>query len=258
MNWTITVGAVCGAAGLVTVAPAAADADSGGPAGTDQGLAVGPGTHERKARTSGRPPRRGAADANSERPGGRGTPVPDGDTDTASHPPDCRHWPYWPPFVPPVDPEVGNRNALFAGGAEAAPAVPPLSLVTAMTTSSRVSEGAGPATATVTAATAPLSPPSGGPMIPSPPPPPAPSPRPPAGPPEPAPASSAPPARSATPPPAAPQAADLAPDLTDATVQALPGLVGLAVLTGAGGLLGYRQAKAGFALHAAGTARFLP
>jgi hypothetical protein len=38
---------------------------------------------------------------------------------------------------------------------------------------------------------------------------------------------------------------------------AVPGLVGIIVLTGAGGLLGYRQAKAGHAVHVGGTARFM-
>ena len=38
---------------------------------------------------------------------------------------------------------------------------------------------------------------------------------------------------------------------------AVPGLVGIMVLTGAGGLLGYRQAKAGHAVHVSGSARFM-
>jgi hypothetical protein len=38
---------------------------------------------------------------------------------------------------------------------------------------------------------------------------------------------------------------------------AVPGLVGILVLTGAGGLVGYRQAKAGHAVRAGGTARFM-
>jgi hypothetical protein len=38
---------------------------------------------------------------------------------------------------------------------------------------------------------------------------------------------------------------------------AVPGLVGIMVFTGAGGLLGYRQAKAGHAVHVSGTARFM-
>ena len=38
---------------------------------------------------------------------------------------------------------------------------------------------------------------------------------------------------------------------------AAPGLAGMLVLTGAGGLLGYRQAKAGHAVRTGGTARFV-
>ncbi len=38
---------------------------------------------------------------------------------------------------------------------------------------------------------------------------------------------------------------------------AVPGLVGIMVLTGAGGLVGYRQAKAGHAVRVGGTARFM-
>jgi hypothetical protein len=38
---------------------------------------------------------------------------------------------------------------------------------------------------------------------------------------------------------------------------AVPGVVGLLVLTALGGVVGYRQARAGHLVHAAGTARFL-
>jgi hypothetical protein len=38
---------------------------------------------------------------------------------------------------------------------------------------------------------------------------------------------------------------------------AVPGLVGIMVLTGAGGLVGYRQAKAGHAVHVGASARFM-
>jgi hypothetical protein len=38
---------------------------------------------------------------------------------------------------------------------------------------------------------------------------------------------------------------------------AAPGIAGILILTAAGGLVGYRQAKAGLAVRAAGTARFL-
>lgn len=45
--------------------------------------------------------------------------------------------------------------------------------------------------------------------------------------------------------------------LAEIAGMALPGVAGLMVLTGVGGLMGYRQAKAGHAVRAAGTARFL-
>lgn len=38
---------------------------------------------------------------------------------------------------------------------------------------------------------------------------------------------------------------------------AVPGVAGMLVLTGAGGFVGYRQAKAGHAIHTSGTARFV-
>jgi hypothetical protein len=38
---------------------------------------------------------------------------------------------------------------------------------------------------------------------------------------------------------------------------AVPGVAGILVLTAVGGLVGYRQAKAGFAVRAGGTSRFL-
>ncbi len=45
--------------------------------------------------------------------------------------------------------------------------------------------------------------------------------------------------------------------IAEIALVALAGVTGLAGLTAAGGLLGYRQAKAGHAVRAAGTARFL-
>lgn len=45
--------------------------------------------------------------------------------------------------------------------------------------------------------------------------------------------------------------------LSQVAALAVPGLAGMLVLTGAGGLVGYRQAKAGHAVHTSGTARFV-
>jgi hypothetical protein len=45
--------------------------------------------------------------------------------------------------------------------------------------------------------------------------------------------------------------------LSQVAALAVPGLAGMLTLTGAGGLVGYRQAKAGHAVHTSGTARFV-
>jgi hypothetical protein len=45
--------------------------------------------------------------------------------------------------------------------------------------------------------------------------------------------------------------------LSQVVALAAPGLTGILVLTGAGGLLGYRQAKAGHAVRTSGVARFV-
>ena len=45
--------------------------------------------------------------------------------------------------------------------------------------------------------------------------------------------------------------------LSQVVALAGPGVAGILVLTGAGGLVGYRQAKAGHAVHTSGTARFV-
>ncbi len=46
-------------------------------------------------------------------------------------------------------------------------------------------------------------------------------------------------------------------DLPQVAALAVPGLAGILVLTGAGGLVGYRQAKAGHAVRVGGSARFM-
>jgi len=45
--------------------------------------------------------------------------------------------------------------------------------------------------------------------------------------------------------------------LSQVAALAVPGVTGMLVLTCAGGLLGYRQAKSGHAVHTSGTARFV-
>jgi len=45
--------------------------------------------------------------------------------------------------------------------------------------------------------------------------------------------------------------------LSQVAALAVPGITGILVLTGAGGLVGYRQARAGHAVRTGGTARFM-
>lgn len=170
---------------------------------------------------------------------------------------DCQHhWPhrgYWPvrgPLVGGSDGFGAFALAALAGAGRAPSATMPA-----------ISGGSEHALAGLPVApppaAAPPSAPLGGPMPPGPPPPPPP-----------------PPPQAAAPPPAVepalkPVAAQPDPPrigypdyLREATVAqiaalALAGAAGLGALTGAGGVVGYRQAKAGFALRAAGTARFL-
>jgi hypothetical protein len=82
----------------------------------------------------------------------------------------------------------------------------------------------------------------------------------------------APPARPQTSPPASPMGNELLPaptyrmgyvdylraaGLGEVAAVAVPGVTGILVLTGAGGLIGYRQARAGRAVGATGPARFV-
>lgn len=261
MRWSITVAAVCGVAGLLGAAPTAAETDAGGP---------GPsGAHGRDGRSD-TDARRAGRDGGTETQRGRPTAA---DRRAADDRPsdeddrDCHRWPYWPP-LPLPDTDPGNRNAFFAGGDEAAAVAPPLAIVTATTIFSppgvdgligaetAIADPQPPAGSVApAAASAPLTAgtpaPGGGPMIPSPPPP-----SPAATPPSRRPAPVAVPATTPVVPFAPPQARTVG--VAEAAAGALPGLIGLTALAGAGGLLGYRQAKAGFALRAAGTARFLP
>lgn len=46
--------------------------------------------------------------------------------------------------------------------------------------------------------------------------------------------------------------------VTDLLLAAAPGVVGIMVLTSAGGVVGYRQAKAGHVVKSTAAARFLP
>ena len=179
---------------------------------------------------------------------------------------DC-HWPIWPPIPPPDFPPLdglgvgGGGNGLplvaaFALGPPRVPA-PPTALGSA---ASRILNGLTDAEPPPAAAPASGQPPLGGPF----PPPPPPGNTAASGPPAASPAPAAVPAAvpKSVAPQVNPQRAGY-PDYLKAatwpeiTALALTGAAGLAALGGAGGFVGYRQAKAGFALRAAGTARFL-
>ncbi len=279
MCWTIAGSALVAAAGLVPAAPASADVSAGaganGGAIADNAGAMADnktstGATRRTSRSvdgaNARGPRRVLTpDPVSEVPGrnGRGPAlIPRDDTKPGPRPQPCHRWPYWPPWPPLPEPEVGNRN-VFAGGAPPAPAAPPvavLSWASPSAASITPAAAAGPAGVTTTvpgAASAPSSAALNGEIPPRNAVPLLPTATPPLAPPA---AGSAAPARAALPPSAVLPPSSMLPQaegVAEAVRQALPGLVGLAVLTVGGGLLGYRQAKAGFALRAAGTARYL-
>lgn len=186
---------------------------------------------------------------------------------------DC-HWPVWPPVplpdVAPVDGlgagGGGNGLILVAAVALRPPTIPapPTALGAATNRNLTGLTAAEPPPAAAPAAAASDGRPLGGPFPPPPPPGTAAASAPPAAPPAPAAVPAAAPAEA--PKVVAPQLIPLRAGypgyLKDATwpeiaALALTGAAGLAALAGAGGFVGYRQAKAGFALRAAGTARFL-
>ena len=242
---SIAAALLCAWAGMAAIGPAVADA--GGPG---DGPAVS--DHATPGRL-GRPATDDPGTGNSERPR-RGLRTPPASENPEWHPrPDwrCRiKWLAWP-IAPPM-PFTGNRNGIIfqAGGMQ----VPIAVLGGVADTGEHAStemDSAAPEAA-------------------------------PAAPPVPA---AEPPGVAAValavpgiPPPAAPPPLPQAPqsvaaqtdsgqselpdrlrqtNLGNIAATALPGLAGIAALTALGGFLGYRQAKAGYVLRAAGTARFL-
>ncbi len=258
MSWT--VGVVL--AGAVGIGPAAAD-DPGGTAerGADGTAAVGKPGPRRIERTSRDP--RAATRGSRQRPDLTEGAIPD--YTHPGHPDADCHWPDWNPVFTPIG--IGGGGDGGRGLILAAPAVgtalliasPPVSgSATARTLTGLTPvepNGAGPA--------APLTAPLGGPLPPSPAPPgpPVQAPKPPVVPPiVPAPAA-------VEPQPAAAQGNPIrlgypaylkSASIAEITALAIVGSAGLVALAGVGGFVGYRQAKTGFALRAAGTARFLP
>lgn len=245
---SIAAALLCAWAGMAAIGPAVADA--GGPG---DGPAVS--DHATPGRF-GRPATDDPGTGNSERPR-RGLRTPPASENPEWHPrPDwrCRiKWLAWP-IAPPM-PFTGNRNGIIfqAGGMQVPIAVLGGVADTGEHASTEMDSAAPEA--------APAAPPAA----------PAPAAEPPG-------VTAVALAVPGLPPPAAPPPLPQAPqsvaaqtdsgqselpdrlrqtNLGNIAATALPGLAGIAALTALGGFLGYRQAKAGYVLRAAGTARFL-
>lgn len=157
-------------------------------------------------------------------------------------------WPNWPVMLSPLMYRVRTSVVLFPHSAVTVPSSPPVAFgvphasIALGAAAAEAPESAPPAAVGAAAplsVAAPLAPPPPAPVTPQP---------------APVPESVAPKPNSLPNPfPSAVPSVNL----HEVAAAALPGLVGIAALTALGGLLGYRQAKAGYVLRAAGTARFL-
>ncbi len=265
---TGTIAAVVLSAGAALVAAAPAEAD---PAGSDS---VSGGDSPAAERTD--TPRR-RVPALTRTPGGEAAVSPT--------PP----WPCpWPPPIPSVPVRPGNAGADNGGSGlgliaalQPAPVRPPTVATLQQPELPEFTDlemGQFDEAMPQTPADAPAAAPPAAPAVPpAPPPRAAPAPTLPAAPaptlPAAPPADSQPPAPlagAATPPQARPPAGEPPvavrhgypeelrnADVTTVAAVALPGLAAIAGMTALGGLIGYRQAKAGFVLQAAGAGRFL-
>ena len=281
ISGAITAGVLFGGVGVVAVTPAGADpAASADSAGTDAAATGGRNTSnatgERRPRArSSSPMQSGPAvsDPGAGRGlGGRVRPAPEGAKGEIEDE-IAEQWPcHWLPFIEPVRPPVpaGVDNgswlafpgpvavtapvAQLAGGV--APALPGLDLALAPPAARSAAAAATPAAAAVVAPEfVPPEPSSSAPAEVA---------RPAAVP------LAGPPSRASGPPPltrpaaSPPEAVRLGyPEylrqatMTELASVALPGLAAILGLTALEGLLGYRQAKAGYLLPAAGAGRFL-
>ncbi len=254
--WAITAGVLYGGVGIVIPAPAGADDATAGPGAGTQTDASGAAS---------------ASNASESRRHGRGTAsaADDGKTEPGEHP--CPWWPPRPlpkpmPFVPgsgggngggfiapvvvPTAPVAvfGDRVTPAAGTGTLPARLPDLTGLTALAPSP-VAAGPAPAAVLPAAIARPARP------IPRT------IPRPPIAP---APISGPRVAvvAPAAPAPPAPERLGLPEVLREADVvtllsRALPGLAAMFGMTALGGVLGYRQARAGYLLRAAGAGRFL-
>lgn len=248
----IAAGLLCAAFGITAVVPAVADAggdDGGSIASNHHGHSWGE-PSPADGESSGTPPRRGPR-----------APMPPSDAEKPEwHP---HHWPWpWPchivwPVLPAVQVYTGNRNRFIL---PQGPTMPALTTVlsgvgeTGEHASTVISGAAPDAPEAAPPAAGPADTPAAGlsgraasvpaalPEVPAAPPSPSRGPE----------TVAAAPNPPTTGPPGMPSA-----NLGQIAALALPGLAGIAALTALGGFLGYRQAKAGYVLRAAGPGRFL-
>lgn len=258
ISWSVAVGVAFAGMGMMNTAQAAAGPDPDMPAAEDRGARSGQGGTGQERKATADSARRGRlVSVPAGDPGGRGrTPDDAGWWD-------CHRWPHWQPVFPAVNVEP-NRNGFILIGAFAGIGAPPSfagpAVLAAADRTPAGYAGAAPAAVAEQSAAAPsvaasMRAPLGGPLPPAPPPAPSPASS------SPAPVPAVVTSKSVGAPPVAARIGypDYLRSASPAQVAALAltGAAALAALTGAGGFVGYRQAKAGFALRAAGTARFL-
>jgi len=273
ISWLITAGVLCGAVGMVSAAPAAADPAAAGDAADAGARVADADPHSNAVSRSPRARRQAPKVSLDGPPHHRGYPgpaavrLPAGSAPAATDEPDEWHrpchiiwpvWPWptplWPTPLPSDNPQAKNNNIIYAVSPYGPALPPPVQIPAFIAPTVPGLETNGPSDSFRGASQAPsvaeprrLQP------------------------------SAAP---AAPPPPAAPLAAPLpqSPEigarppeggrlgypeyLRDAdfariAAVALSGLAGFVAITALGGFLGYRQAKAGYVLPPAGTVRFL-
>lgn len=268
VSWSAAIGAawaglgVVGAVGAVgvvstgTAPPAMADDGAAERGGNE--IEDGRGARDAKA-TAKIPSQRRTRTPDTGTGGSAGLPPGTGGSEAQEH---CS-WPNWPPVIYPVSTRDGDGRELPVSPTQAPPQflAGPLALgpVAERSSTALISMTRAPVAQTFTAPLAGSRTSSPPPSAPSPSPPPQSQPQ----------AQPAPVSGPATGIPKSSAAQELpvrlgypsylqSASVQEVAVLALIGAAGLAALTGAGGFVGYRQAKAGFALRAGGTARFLP
>ena len=271
ISWAIAAGVFC--AGIAGIAPASADSRpsaDGGSAGDRQGVSAEDRTGPRagaRVRVTADLPRFGGVESGRAEVSVPEVSVPEGPEQHWPWPPCHAEWPVWPVPVPVpavaastsggirgVLPPITQPTVTF-GPSVSRPDPPGLQLRAALRLriAERIRERrqrsdqalpSGPAPFRPAPLSAPIPPPAAPLKL---------GPRPAAPVPQPAESPAAQPESNRAGYPAYLRDADLA----EVAAVAVPGLVGIFGLTAIGGYLGFRQARAGYILRAAGTARFL-